>query len=459
MDIRLTAALLAGKTAGFAARRLGRGGTALPGLIACSLDANIVAKLGRQIPTRVLVTGTNGKTTTCRALSSILEQARHRFVHNREGSNLTRGFASTLLDRAALGGSLPSIEIGLFETDEATLPDAVDSLRPEVIAFTNLFRDQLDRYGEVDTVAGIWRRALADAPPTTTLVLNADDPLTAALADEWPGPVHFFGLELPEAADAEQADARWCPECGNPIAYDLRYFAHVGRWRCDSCNRRAPAPDTLGRSIQLDRNGATFEVDGWPGELRLDLAGAYNVYNAVAAIAVGQVIGVPDEDIRAGLTALAPAFGRQEMIQYRGRLLRFLLSKNPAGANRVLGFLRDCADDEQGLKTVVLLNDRFADSRDVSWIWDVNYEQLAPHISRYWTGGLRAEEMALRLRYAGWPQASGTVRDPGGILEALVAGTGEGEEIFVLPTYTSMLDLRAALVDRGAVSPYWERRK
>ncbi len=194
-------------------------------------------------------------------------------------------------------------------------------------------------------------------------------------------------------------------------------------------------------------------------DLRLNLAGVYNVYNAIAAIALGRELEIPDGDIRRGLAALAPAFGRQEVIEYSGRRLRFLLSKNPAGANQVLGFLRETAGDDSGLKLAVLLNDRFADSRDVSWIWDVNYEQLAPYVAEYWTGGLRSEEMALRLRYAGWPAVEGTPRGPGKILDAVLAGSTEGDEIFVLPTYTSMLDLRAELVERGAASPYWERSR
>ncbi len=234
--LRTTAAVAASKLAGTATRVARRGGgTALPGLVAERLDPDVVANLGRTLGRgRIMVTGTNGKTTTSRVIAAAFDAANVRYIHNREGSNLMRGMASTLTGAAGVTGAIPHARrtAGLFETDEATMPAAVAALEPRVIAFTNLFRDQLDRYGEVDTVAGLWRKALAAAPRDCTLVLNADDPSVAEMAVGWQGPVHWFGVDDPSFATELRgaSDARWCA-CGGDYAYERRYFAHVGIWR------------------------------------------------------------------------------------------------------------------------------------------------------------------------------------------------------------------------------------
>lgn len=461
MGIRLAAAVTAGKLAAGITRSLGRGGgTALPGLVAERIDRDVVRDLGRQLGRgRVLVTGTNGKTTTTRILARMLQEARIPYLHNREGSNLMRGIASELIARARADGSIPNAErmLGLFETDEATLPPAARELAPNAIAFTNLFRDQLDRYGEVDTVAGFWRKALEVAPPAATLVLNADDPSVAELALNWPGNVHWFGLDDPAfATDSAGAfDARWCGACGGTFAYGRRYFAHIGWWRCTRCGRSRPTPDTSASDVKLGLDEAAFRVEGL-GEMTMPLTGLYNVYNALAAIALAKVLLVPARASVAGLANVRAPFGRQEVIEWQGRRLRLLLCKNPAGANQVLRLLGAIPADD-GLRVGALLNDRFADGQDVSWIWDVDYELLRGRVKACWAGGDRAEDIALRMKYAGWPPASAVAREPAAFLDALLAGTAPGDDVFLIPTYTAMLDLRAELARRGAVSQFWQR--
>ena len=455
MSARMAAAVVAGKAVAATTRRLGRGGTALPGLVAGRIDPRVVAELGGQLGRgAVLITGTNGKTTASRMLAAILAAAGIPSLHNREGSNLMRGIAATLLGRATVGGRLRDAGglLGLFETDEATLPGAVRALRPRVVAFTNLFRDQLDRYGEVDTVAAFWREAIATLPPETTLVLNADDPSVADLALARDGPVHWFGVDDPAAAgDAGAVDARWCGACGGDFAYDRRHFAHVGWWRCVGCGRARLAPDTAAEAIALRLNGATVVVPG-VGEVILPVTGLYNVYNALVAAAVARVLGIAPGAIRSGLAAVRPAFGRQETAVLEGRRLHLLLAKNPAGANQVLRLL---AALPRAANVAVLLNDRFADGQDVSWIWDVDYELLAGRVERPWAGGDRAEDMALRLKYAGWPPPP-AIREPGALLDAVLAAVPPGEDVFLVPTYTAMLDLREALRRRGAVARFFE---
>lgn len=452
--IRTATAVVAGKLAARATRTLRRGsGTALPGLAALHVDPQVVEHLGRQLGGgRVLVTGTNGKTTTSRLLAAMLAAAGRPYLHNREGSNLVRGFASALVARADWRGCIPGAEatVGLFETDEATFPAATAALAPSVMVVTNLFRDQLDRYGEVETVAGLWRAGLAAAPQDATLVLNADDPSVAALATTWPGAVHWFGiddaalaLELPGATDA-----RWCA-CGGSYRYDVRFFAHVGWWRCETCGAARPQPQTAARAVRLGLEGAAWEVPGL-GEIRMRLTGMYNVANALAAIGAARVLGLPDEAIRRGLADAGAAFGRQEVVELAGRELWLLLAKNPAGANQVLLLLRQVAGSG-GLAVAALLNDRFADGQDVSWTWDVDYEHVAASVATSWVGGDRAADLALRLDYAGWPAPRAIEREPGALLDAILRDTQPGDRVFVIPTYTALLDLRAELQRRGAV--------
>jgi UDP-N-acetylmuramyl tripeptide synthase len=454
---RVTSAILAGKAAGAFSRALRRGGgTALPGLLAERVDPQLVARLGGQLGRgSALITGTNGKTTTARIAAAALRAAGVPFVHNREGSNLMRGIAGALMGVTSAGGRVRRGRelCGLFEVDEATLPHAARALQPRAMVFTNLFRDQLDRYGEVDTVAAMWREALAAAPQDATLILNADDPSVAELALDWRGPLHWFGLDDEALAGGPTGafDARWCRVCGGSFEYERRYFAHVGYWRCAGCGRQRAEPQTVAREVRLGLDGARFEVPGL-GEVSMPLTGLYNVYNALAAVALGRVLELPDEAIVRALGSVQAAFGRQEAVELEGRRLRLLLTKNPAGANQVLRLL---AGLEGPLQVAGLLNDRHADGRDVSWIWDVDYEVLAGRVVRCWAGGDRAEDLALRLKYAGWPSPAAREHDPARLVDAILAGSERGSDVFVIPTYTAMLELRRELVRRGAASDYW----
>ena len=459
MSLRATLAVDAGKLAGIASR-LGRrgGGTAITGLVAERVHPGLLRELGRQLPGVTLVSGTNGKTTTTRLLASILAAAGTPFVTNRTGSNLARGVTGSLVAAAGpLGRLRLRASSGLFEVDEASLPAVARALQPTVLVFTNLFRDQLDRYGEVDTVAALWREALAASPPDATLVLNADDPSVAALADGWRGPVHWFGVDDASFASAAAgaSDARWCQSCGGAFGYGLRFFAPVGHWRCEGCGRGRVPLGTSATAVAFDLDSARFVVTGLGG-VTLQLTGLYNVYNALAAIAAARVLAIEPAAVLRGLSASEAAFGRQERVVYRGRTLRILLCKNPAGANQVMLLLAALARQGKGpLAVAAMLNDGFADGQDVSWIWDVDFEALGDSVSAAFSGGVRAADMALRLTYAGWPSPI-VAESPSGLLEALVSHTPAGADIFVMATYTAMLGLRAQLAREGAVTPFWE---
>jgi UDP-N-acetylmuramyl tripeptide synthase len=444
--------VLAGRAAGGLIRRLGRGGgTTVPGRIAGRIDPDVVASLGRALPAgSVVVTATNGKTTTTRLIAQVLAAAGRRVVHNRSGANLLNGVASALLRAAAPTGRVAG-EIGLFEVDEASLPEVASALQPRVLAFGNLFRDQLDRYGEVTFVANSWRRALDELPPTAELVLNADDPSVAALGLDARHRVLYVGvddLSLAKAALEHTADARLCPRCGTRLQYDAVFYGHLGHYRCPGCGFARPTPHLSARGV----SPAGFDgsrVDLGDGGLSLPLPGLYNVYNALLALGVAEVLGIDRGGAVAAIERGAGAFGRIERIAVGSRTLLMALVKNPVGFDQVLRTVLESADRPDVL---IAINDRLADGTDVSWLWDVDFEALAGRARSIVVTGDRAGDMRVRLKYAGVDPAIVRV---GGLDDAL-ANVGDGGTLYALPTYTAMLDLRAELARRGHVAPFWE---
>ncbi|HKE78027.1 MAG TPA: MurT ligase domain-containing protein [Solirubrobacteraceae bacterium] len=439
LDVKVAAA----RAAGALSRRAGRGGTSLPGKVLMRLDPSAIARLGARLSNgSAVISATNGKTTTAAMTAGILELTGARLVHNRAGANMAGGVATALMDGPS------DADTGLFEVDEFWLGQVVGQLRPRALLLANLFRDQLDRYGELDTIADRW--AQVAAATDAALVLNADDPTVADLGRD--AGATYFGVEddamaLPAMQHA--ADATHCRRCGAPYIYDAVYLGHLGRYHCDNCGASRPEPSVAATDIVLDGvRGARFRLRTPDGErdIALPLPGLYNVYNALAAAALAMALGASLDQVATGLHAVEPAFGRAETLRIGGRELSILLVKNPAGANEVLRTLI-LEDGEHDVFAV--LNDNIADGRDVSWIWDADFEVLAPRVRRVTCSGTRAAEMALRLKYAGVPTGRIAV-DPGlddGLDRALADGDGR---LFALPTYTAMLALRDLLVARGA---------
>jgi lipid II isoglutaminyl synthase (glutamine-hydrolysing) len=454
MAVRLAIETAAARTIGALSRAVGRGGgTTVPGKVLWKVDPGAVNALAARLPEGVaLVSATNGKTTTTAMAAEILGAGR-RLAWNRAGANLLSGIASALVaGRRA--------ELGLFEVDEGALPEALERTQPRAVALGNLFRDQLDRYGELEIVAERWRSAIAGLPATTALVVNADDPIVADLADGRDGAVRF-GLDDPrQARPALQhaADSKYCVRCGAPYAYAAIYVGHLGDYRCPQCDHHRPELDVVATDIELrGLHSSRFRLLAPKGsaEIELALPGLYNVYNATAAAALSFAVGASLEDVRSGLARFSAAFGRFERIAAGGKSVVLLLIKNPAGANEVARTL------EIGVPPVLViaLNDAIADGRDVSWIWDVDFEPLLEHAGRVIATGERAAELGLRMTYGGLP--SERLEVVPSLEEALDRGLGlveAGTELVVLPTYTAMLALRGILAARGAVRPYWEER-
>jgi lipid II isoglutaminyl synthase (glutamine-hydrolysing) len=545
IDLRAGTAVVVGRLAGTVSRRLGRGGgTALPGLISETIDPNLLAHLAAQLPRgAIIVTGTNGKTTTSHMLAGILARAGMQPMRNASGSNLARGIATSLASHANLLGRLQTTPstIGLFETDEAAFGRVVPAVVPRVVVVTNLFRDQLDRYGEVDTVAAVWRQALARSAETRgnagnrpvpgereragdttgalsgrpmqdddtlpSLVLNADDPTVASLANPFgQGSTAtfrslYFGIDDtrhgrpgPEHA----SDAKVCPACGALLAYPVCFYGHLGHYACANGHRR-PDPAVVARRLEVrgfEGTDVTLETPLGTVDMRLPLPGIYNVYNALAAAAGALAAGATLKAIKEGLERFTAAFGRLERVPVDGRTVYLVLAKNPVGMNEAL---RTLFADSQPKHLLMALNDLDADGRDVSWIWDADFEHVSGQASLV-IAGRRAEDLALRLKYAGaLEEVAGSRRPANGdlrahdrpvsdhrpadppanavwenglgragqglrlesrldrALDAALADLPAGESLFAVLTYTAMLELRRVLSDRGYIEPYWER--
>jgi UDP-N-acetylmuramyl tripeptide synthase len=451
--------LLAAETAaarGVAAlsRLVGAGaGMTIPGKLLSKLDPGAIDRLAARLPAgTAAVSATNGKTTTVAMAAEIL-RPRFRVAHNRSGANLVSGVASTLL-------AAEHAELGLFEVDEAALPEVLRRIRPRALCLGNLFRDQLDRYGELELVAERWREAVRRLPGETELLVNGDDPQLGALADAHKRSV-VFGLDDPRLARPSlqhAADSKYCVRCGHPYDYAAAYVGHLGDYRCPNCGHARPPLDVVGRAVELHGlERAEFDLVTPEGTRRvvLALAGLYNVYNALAAATLSRALGASLDEIAAGLSRFVAAFGRFERIPVGSKRLLLLLVKNPAGANEAV---RTLVDGGAPRVAVIALNDAVADGRDVSWIWDVDFELLLADLDTLVATGDRAAELALRFKYAGLDDSRIVVEpDLARALDRGLELTPDGDELVVLPTYTAMLALQRLLADRGLAKPYWER--
>jgi UDP-N-acetylmuramyl tripeptide synthase len=453
--MRRTAAVLAGKATGALSRLTGRGGgTTFPGDVARAIDPRVLRKLARDLKGgAVLITGTNGKTTTARLVSSLLEGLPARVVANRAGANLIYGATAAAVARAGMDGRLRA-EWGVFEIDEAVLPIAVEEIQPRAVLVGNLFRDQLDRYGELELLARTIHHALESLPEGGRAVLNADDPRVGEIGLDLPRPPLWYGLDDPSVSAEElphAADARTCPRCGATLRFRQVYVGHDGAYECPNGDFERPQADLRATEIELrglERIGLTV------GGTRVEapLGGLYNAYNLVGAFAVGKALGLAPGYMAERLRTVAAAFGRQERFERDGHRFTMMLAKNPTGFNEIL---REAGRLAHGRHFLIGLNDRVADGRDVSWIWDVDFELLRAYAEVVVPTGDRAHDLAIRLKYAGVDAAEKPEPDLGRALDTLISDLPEGAEGFLLCTYTAMLDLRALLVRRGWLRPYW----
>lgn len=444
MDVRRAFAVIVGKIIIYGSRLAGNQGTDFPGRVALKIDPQLLRKLAGQIRRhRIVVTGTNGKTTTSNMSAAILREAGLSVVHNRAGANMMSGITTAFIRSAGLSGRCER-DCALLETDEANVPLLLRELTPDYIVITNFFRDQLDRYGELDQTI----RLIGDSvkEQDITLILNADDPLQAHFLSAQH--TRFYGLDATDydtATGADSREGRFCVLCGAELRYEYFHYAHLGAYDCPSCGNHNPIAAHHGSRLQL---GADIRLDVNGLTLHSPYQGFYNAYNILAAVALSRELGIDDAIIAAAIAAYRPRAGRLERFTVAGKAVTLVLVKNPTGLDQSLHGL---SQDPAAKALCFILNDNAADGRDVSWIWDADLERIcdpAAGITHFVASGLRSGDIALRALYAGWERSRITVEDKpaAAIASAIAAAAANGaEHTYVFSTYTALFECRRIL--------------
>lgn len=458
MDLQLTAAILTGKLLSIILKLQGSGATAAPGLYALKIDPNLVKKISSKNELKsIVISGTNGKTTTSRILYDIISK-KYKVIHNRQGSNLLRGIASTMIAEVSLLGKL-DYDYAIWESDEAALLPISQNINIDTLVLLNLFRDQLDRYGEIDTIRKKWQQVVSNLKPNSTLILNADDPSVNYLSKYTKVEKTFFGLattkiDLPEVENI--ADVKFCPNCENMLIYEDLYSAHLGIYKCSKCSFKRGTPQVSITNITFNKNYSTnikVSINNKSLSIDYQLPGLFNTYNVIAALTTATSTGTDAKSASVDISKFTAVFGRYQNIKLDGKNLLLFLIKNPAGANEVI---RTIAVNQK-INLLVILNDNIADGRDVSWIWDTNWEALNGKIANLDIAGTRAWDMALRLKY------SKIKIDQKNVHQNLNSATtqslsklAKNDTLFVLPTYTALIGLQAYLKSKGVTS--WQNQ-
>ena len=464
----------AGRLVSFLLRAVGRSATTLPGRIALLLDPDLLRRLAHERRV-ILITGTNGKTTTARMLTGILRRSGWAVVDNPAGANLDSGLATALLGAARPEAGKPSFAV--LEVDEAAFAQTAAQLAPEICIVTNIFRDQLDRYGERDLMRDMIAHGLAAAADArddrgTTFVLCADDPLCESLADPYDDSssvrIMFTGMDLADMrldrGDAEMSDeAAHCPACGERYRYLSKAYGHLGNYVCPSCGRARACPAVRFRTVPADAGGGALFIRAGAADgeeltvpTEISILGIHNLYNAASAIAAATACGESFEQVCGSLSTVAPAFGRMERLSLGGRTVWMILVKNPAGMDRALEHVSAAPDAGA---VFFLLNSGDADGRDTSWIWDARFEdRTLPDL--VFVSGRRVWDMALRLRYAGFPAAGIRAgEDAGAQLVRALEALPPGRSLYLLPNYTAMLELRSGALRQYGVKVFERGQK
>ena len=441
-------------------RLLKSGGTSLPGKLAIKLYPGILNEFSGLFKI-VMITGTNGKTTTSRIVAGMLEQSHIRYISNKSGANLSSGVTTALISALTPGGK-PKVTHALLETDEAAFKTLAPKLKPEIVIVTNFFRDQLDRFGELYTTLNNVREGIRGIPEAT-LILNADDSLCASLGKDSPNKAIYFGMGegvYPETGAAINTDAAFCINCKSRYEYTSVSFGHLGHFNCPSCGYGRPHAHVECTDIlSYDNLGSNIEITGPDMKLTVKLAlpGLYNIYNALTGAAFGHALGVKDEGIIEVLSSFECGFGRMESVTVQDRILKMILVKNPTGFNQVLRYL---LTQENPCVVAFAINDKLADGTDISWLWDVDFEVLSlmqDKARMFFVSGIRAEDMAVRLKYAGiYSSRISLVKDYPALVDEALAKTQNNETFYILPTYTAMLDIRKVLKRRFGLKEFWK---
>ena len=454
--IRIFFAVLVCKLSRALIRLLGRGGTAFPGRMALKICPDVLGALSEGVRI-ILITGTNGKTTSARMIEQAFIDQKRSYFSNKSGANLISGIAAEFAMNSSLTGHCRK-EYAVIECDEAASKTVLKYLKPEVIVATNVFRDQLDRYGEITHTLNNIIEGISHSPESL-LCLNADCSLIASIPEHVPNPVVFFGINVPldDGDSRELSDASHCIHCKTEYEYDYHTYGHLGGFRCPKCGYSRPLPQyavTEISALDVDSSSVSMDLNGRDLFLHINLPAVYNIYNAAGAAAALDAFGFQRAEIASALASFDCGFGRMEKFDLEGRPGRMMLVKNPAGCNQVMRYLAALPDKAM---FVVCLNDNDADGTDISWIWDADFERLSTmgdRLDQVLVSGIRAEDMFLRLKYAGVPEERMTVLHDYNVLIDRMCRSEH--RVFIMPTYTAMLDLRSLLQKRLGGKEFWE---
>lgn len=454
--LKISMAIAACKSSRALIRMLGRGGTDMPGRIAMKICPDLLKELSRDVTTYI-VTGTNGKTTSSRMLEQCFIDSKKSYLANKTGANLLTGITAEFANNATLGGKM-KVDYALVEADEAAFKMVGLYTDPAYVLVTNVFRDQLDRYGEITHTLNNIKIGIENSPHAKVYI-NGDCSLSASLRDEIPNEIKFFGVDVPiyKEAVTEVSDAPYCIKCKTEYEYTYRTYGHLGGYYCPKCGYRRPQPDVaVTEVISTDEESSRVKMNIYGTEKIMDinLPGGYNIYNAAGVTAMTVDAGFTPESASDALANFECGFGRMEKFDMGGNDVQMILIKNPAGCNQVLNFLSNLS---QPSAFTVCLNDNDADGTDISWIWDVNFEDLTENemLTDLFVSGKRADDMAVRFKYAGFaPEKIHVIKDYDKLIEAI---ENQDNPCYIMPTYTSMLDLRDHIVKKYGLKEFWEK--
>lgn len=449
ISIKTIISILSAKFTLFLTKTILKGGTTFPGRVALKIDKNILSKISKGYKV-ILVTGTNGKTTTTSMIYNIIKESGHPVITNNTGANLFPGIVTTFVDSFKFGSKVKD-NYAVIEVDEANLKYITEYITPEVITVTNLFRDQLDRYGEVYTTLNKILEGIYNVPETT-LVLNGDESLLGKL--DLKNPVHFYGFD--KAVNDNKtieinADAKFCKFCKTPYEYNFVTYNHLGDFYCPNCGyKRSDLMYAVTDIIDINADKSTVKFNDL--EVSINQSGTYNIYNGLCAYSIAKELGIADSAIKKSLENQSSSFGRQETINIEGKDVKIFLVKNPAGYNQSLDTI--CLNKEK-FAAAFLLNDNYADGQDVSWIWDVDFEKLTEtNIDEVYISGLRAYDMAVRLKTAGLNPNKFVIEEQYEVLTEAIKN-GSCDKLYILATYTAMINYRKYLHSKGYIKNLW----
>jgi lipid II isoglutaminyl synthase (glutamine-hydrolysing) len=468
MKIRLSITIVISKLIIKACRLIKLGGTSLPGEIARKIYPGIVTEITKDFNI-IMVTGTNGKTTTTRIIGQILTENGIEFICNKSGANLVDGITTTFIQAVDVWGKCIS-KTALIEIDEAAFDKMTNFVEPDILVVTNFFRDQLDRFGELYTTLKRVKSGI-EKSKKTKLILNADDSLCASIGIDTEKEVLYFGMGIDSIENTEEiisSDATFCIYCKAKYNYSYHVYGHLGGFLCPNCGYKQPlATVTCQRVKELTSSysNITFSIQNPLNpdnndalySSKINLPGLYNIYNSLAAVCCGLIMTLPIENTVKALGNFECGFGRMETINAGGKFIKLILVKNPTGFNQVLTYL---LTEEKSIQVAFLINDKIADGTDVSWLWDVDFEKLQKiqdKLHRVYASGLRAEDMALRLKYAGiYTNKIESIKDYSYLLDSALEATSDGESFYILPTYTAMLEVRKILKAKFGLKEFWK---